>query len=230
MLFIGQLLKTAKRLIQFRLAGELDTQCGHTLSERIPARMFSKHDLIGTPADIFGTHDLVGVTLFQYTILMYPRLVSKCVSADDRLVWLHRETCDTGYQTTGSQNVGGIESAVAGEKILARSHGHYDLFKRGIPSPLAKSIDRTFNLPGASLNRGQGVRNRDTQVVMTMDREYYLIGVRDTVHQSCEHLAELLRHGVADRVGNVYGTRTRIDHGLKYSAKKILIRSTSIFC
>ena len=230
MFFIGQLFEAIERLIQFRVARELDAQSNHTFPECIPTRMFSKHNLIGAPADVLGTHDLVGITLFQHAILMYPGLVSECVSTNDRLVWLHRETCDTGNQTTGSKNVGGIEPAVTGEKILTGAHGHYDLLKGGVPGALAEPIDRTFNLPGPGLNRGQGIRNRDTQIVMTVHRKDYLIGVRNPVHQSCEHLAELLRHGVADCVGNVYGTRTSIDHGLKYSAKKILIRSTSIFC
>ncbi len=51
----------------------------------------------------------------------------------------------------------------------------------------------------------------------------------DSLPQHLDDLAEFRRHGVTDGIGNVHGSRARVDHGLYYLHQKIAIRPGGIF-
>ncbi len=97
-LAVGELLERGKGGVQLRFAFQRDRELGDPLLERIAAREFAQHDLVGAPADVLGPHDLVRVARLQHTVLMDAGRVRKCIRADHCLVRLHGKSGDTGDQ------------------------------------------------------------------------------------------------------------------------------------
>ena len=62
-----------------------------------------------------------------------------------------------------------------------------------------------------------------------MDAPHRLVRVWYTLAQLADELAELLRHGVADRVRNVDGSGALLDHRFQHAAKEVRIRARRIF-
>ena len=87
------------------------------------------------------------------------------------------------------------------EVLAARADDHRDLFERAVPRALADPVHGNLDLPGAVLDPGQRVRDRQTEVVVTVGRDHDVVGngLADGPHQ----LAELAGRRVAHRVRDV---------------------------
>ncbi len=73
--------------------------------------MFAQNKLVGAEADGFRFHDFIGHGIFQYTVLMNPRLMGKCVGTDNGLIGLYDNAGDHANQPTGWMDVLGINGS-----------------------------------------------------------------------------------------------------------------------
>ena len=89
--------------------------------------------------------------------------------------------------------------------VLAGLQGHHDLFQRGIARPLTQAVDSALDLPGSRRNGADGVGHRHAQIVMAVDGEDGLIGIRHLLSHIGDQLGHLAGHGIADGIGQVDG-------------------------
>jgi hypothetical protein len=101
------------------------------------------------------------------------------IGADHRLIGLDRESGDPGYQARAIHDLSGVKPGPTVEEVLTGSDRHHDLFEGGIASALTQTIDGALDLTGAVPHGRQRVGDRQTEVVMTVNREDRLVGVRD---------------------------------------------------
>ena len=155
-------------------------------------------------------------------------LVRECVRADDRLVGLHHESGDGGNQPRGADDVFGIDPGHEGQGVVAGAQRHHHLFQRRIAGPLAEPVDGAFDLSRARPDRGQRVGDGESQIVVTVGRKDRLVAVRHALEQHGDQRPELLRHRVADGVGNVDRRRPRLDRGLDTAAQEIMLGARAV--
>ncbi|MPN61984.1 hypothetical protein SDC9_209730 [bioreactor metagenome] len=88
-----------------------------------------------------------------------------------------------------------------------------DLFERRVPGAFAQPVHGAFDLARARINRGEGVRHGQAQIVVAVGGDDDPADVRGVLlnvyHQPCVFLG----HGIAHGVRNVDGSRSRVDHG-----------------
>ena len=72
-----------------------------------------------------------------------------------------------------------------------------------------------FDLPGAGADGGDTVCHAQTEVIVAMDADHGLVNVGDVVEDAGYEVVELLRGGVSNRVRDVYGAGTGVDHRLQ---------------
>ena len=72
----------------------------------------------------------------------------------------------------------GVDAGVVGQHVAAGLDRHDDLLERGVAGPLADAVDRAFDLPRAALDAGQRIGDRQAEIVVAMDGEDRLVGVR----------------------------------------------------
>ena len=73
----------------------------------------------------------------------------------------------------------------------------------------------------APLARGQAVRDGQAQIVVAVHGEDRLVRVRHALAQHLDRLVHLLRHGVADRIGDVDVVVAGLDRGFHAAAQEI---------
>ena len=141
----------------------------------------------------------------------------------------------TGSLGEPRQQLAGLEEqrrrrspVVYGSRSLPHAQRHHDLFERGVAGALADAVDRALDLPHAALNRRQAVGDRQPEVVVAVRAEDRLVGVRDALADVREELADLVGHGVADRVGQVDRRRAGGDHRLDDPAQEVAIAARRI--
>ena len=154
---------------------------------------------------------------------MDAELVGEGVLADDRLVVLDREGGDRRDQLRGAHQQRRVDIGVVGQHVAAGLDRHDDLFERRIARPLAEAVDGAFDLAGAADHAGERVGDRHAEIVMAMGREDHRAGIGHPLDQHADQGAELLRRGVADRVGDVDGRGPRLDRRLDHPAEEIVL-------
>ena len=96
--------------------------------------------------------------------------------------------------------------------VAARPQEHHDLLQRAVARPLADAVHGALHLAGAGEDAGVRVRDRETQVVVAVDRDPHLPETRNQVVQALEVALVLGGRRVADGVGDVHHRRALL-HG-----------------
>ena len=99
---------------------------------------------------------------------------------------------------------------------LARVQQHHDLLERGVAGPLADPVDRALDLARAGPQAGERVGHRQPQVVVAVDRQHHVAQIRHQLVQRAQKVGVLVRHRVADRVGDVDRGRALVDRDLAH--------------
>src|SRR5205085_8015859 len=79
---------------------------------------------------------------------------------------------------------------------------------------LTDPVDGALDLSCAGENAGERVRNGEAEVVVAVNRYDDVRELRHELVEPSEHLAILVRHRVADGVGNVDGGRSLLERDL----------------
>src|SRR3990172_5997176 len=101
-----------------------DSQLLQALPERAATAVLAEHQLVRLPPDILGTHDLVGLAALEHAVLVYPRLVSESIGADDRLVGLYGKSGDSRHQLGSRHDLRGVDMRITGKHVLPCTHAH----------------------------------------------------------------------------------------------------------
>ena len=105
---------------------------------------------------------------------------------------------------------GGPQPDVGG----ARVQQHHDLLERRVPGALADAVDRALDLARPRAHPGEGVRDGEPEVVVAVHRQHDVAQRGHQLVQARQPVAVLVRHRVADRVGDVDRARALLDrHG-----------------
>ncbi len=190
--------------------------------------MLAHHERGLADADALGRHDLVGLGILQHAVLVDAALVREGVPADDRLVVLHRERGDGRDALRGSRQHRGLDARRVRADVAAGLQRHDDLFQRRIAGALADAVDRALDLPGAGLDAGQRIGDREAEVVVAMDREHGLVGARHAVAHVAEHGRIFSRRRVTHRVGQVDRGRAGADRGFDAAAQIVERRAGGV--
>ena len=80
---------------------------------------------------------------------------------------------------------------------------HHQLFECGVAGTLADAVDGAFDLARAAVQRRDAVGNRETEVVVAVRAEDYLLAAADRRDDRLEVVADLVGRRVADGVRQV---------------------------
>ena len=151
------------------------------------SRVFTKHQFGIAPANGLRGHYFVRQAVFEHTILVDARFMSKGVRPDDSFIGLHGDTRQLTDQLAGRKKLLRTDtSADVPKGFWSGTESHDDFFHGRITRALTKAIDGYLNLSRASFNGGKSIGSAHTQVVVTMSAHDYLIDTRDTFQQITE--------------------------------------------
>src|SRR5262249_47609131 len=57
------------------------------------------------------------------------------------------------------------------QQVRSDLHDHHELFQRSVASAFSNAIDRTFDLSRSGANRGNRIRNSQSQIVVAMNAD-----------------------------------------------------------
>ena len=177
LLAVGQRLEAHEGVFEL-IAGELVAQLLELVHEGVPPGMLA-HDQRGLlHADVLGHHDLVGLRVLEHAVLVDAALMGEGVTADDRLVVLHRERGDGRDQLRRPRQHLGVDAGPERHHVVAHPHRHHHLFERGVAGALADAVDGALDLAGAGAHAGERIRHRHAEIVMAMHGKARLVGIR----------------------------------------------------
>ena len=93
---------------------------------------------------------------------------------------------------------------------------HHDLLERRVPGSLADPVDRAFPLSRARAHARERVGYREAEIVVTVRRQHDIPCAGNMVADAGDHRPILVRHRVADGVGNVERRRAGLDGCREY--------------
>src|SRR5580698_5326254 len=193
------------------------------------AGMLAEHERGLLQPDHFGPHDFVSGSVLQHAVLVDTTLVGKRITPDDRLVVLHRKRRRGRYQFRGRGEPCGVDLVPVREYVVAYIDRHHDLFERGIARAFADAVDGAFDLTRAAGDTGERVGDCHAEVVVAVDREHGLVGVRHPLDQRANEAGVFLWHGVTDGIGNIDRGGAGLDHGFHDAAQVIHLRARAVF-
>ena len=181
------------------------------------ARVLAEHELRAGRAHRFRPHDLVGEGVLQHAVLMDARLRGQrrwprrwpC-SARRRCP---RSTPGPGWSAPGGRD----DPGVVRQRLAPHVERHDDFLERGVAGPFADAVDRAFHLPRPGLNGRERVGDREAKVVVAVRRQRD--GVADTGPDPREHVRDVSRQRVADRVGQIDRRGAGLDRGCRHRHK-----------
>ena len=88
---------------------------------------------------------------------------------------------------------------------------HHDLLERRVAGALADAVDRALDLAGAGAHAGKRVGDREAEVVVAVHRQHDVVQRRHQLVEARQPGAVLVRHRVADGVGDVDRARALLD-------------------
>ncbi len=94
---------------------------------------------------------------------------------------------------------------VAGIPVVARLHHHDDLFERTVSRPLANAVDGALDLARSRFDRGQGIRHRQTEIVVAMNAHDR--GIAQRLNYAADDFGIFVGGGVTNGVRDVDGSR-----------------------
>ena len=165
--------------------------------------VLAEHDRVGVEADRRRVHDLVGRALLEHAVLVDAGLVGERVAAHDRLVRLHRVAGEARDEAAGARDLARVDAGREADVGGAGVQQHHDLLERRVARALADAVDRALDLARAGLQAGEGVGDGEAEVVVAVDRQHDVAQARHQVVEAAEEGAVLVRHRVADGVGDV---------------------------
>ena len=171
--------------------------------------------------DVLGPQDLVGRVVLEHAVLVDARLVREGVLAHHRLVARDRHAGDARDQARGRVEARGVDAGRDVEERRARLQRHHDLLERAVAGALADAVDGALDLARAGHHRGQAVGDRHAQVIVAVHREADAVDAAHVLAQVAEQLRELIRHGVADRIGNVDRGGAGVDRRLHHLREEL---------
>src|SRR5262249_43299693 len=115
------------------------------------------------------------------------------------------------------------------QKASAHLDRHDDFFQRGISRALSDAIDGALDLTRAVMNSGQGVRDRETEVVVAVHTQCDSIDARNPALNVAYQPAILIGHAVAYGVRNIDDRRAGLDDSIEYLAEVIDVRTPGVF-
>ncbi len=139
-------------------------------------------------------------------------LVRERVSSHHRLVWLDDVAGEAAHHAAGAGDLLGVDLAPqAADVVGAGAKDHRHLLERGVAGPFADAVDAAFDLPRPDVETGEGVGDREPEVVVAVHRERDLGERRAALVELQQVPLELVRHRVADGVRDVDGGRALVD-------------------
>ena len=220
LLAVGQRLHPREGILQL-VGAELVAHLLQLVDEGMASRMLAQHQRRLLEADHLRAHDLIGRGILEHAVLMDAALVRERIAADDGLVVLHRKRGRRRHDLRGAGQHRGVDLVPVGKLVVADVDRHHDFLERGVTRTLADAVDGAFHLTRAAGDSGQRIRHRHAEVVVAMDREHRLVGVRHPLHQGAHEVGVFLRNGVADGIRNVHRRRPGLDDRLDDAAQEI---------
>ena len=168
---------------------------------------------------------------------MYAGFVRKGVAPHNGFVRLNAEADDLREQLAGRINLASVDSRLKSEPIAAHVHSHHHLFERCIPGALADTVDGAFDLAGAGINRGETVRYREPEIVMTVDANRDVFSIAsDTLADGAYKSREFIGESIAYSVRHVENCRAfchrRVEHFaqiINVAARRVLSGKLDFF-
>jgi hypothetical protein len=142
-------------------------------------------------------------------------LVLERVAAHDGLVGLHAVAGQARDHPRRAGDLLGVDAGGEADVGLTRAQQHHDLLQRRVARALAEPVDRALDLPRARLQAGVGVGDGQPQVVVAVHRQDDVVQAGDELVQAAQEGGVLLRHRVADGVGDVDRGRALVERGLQ---------------
>ena len=133
-------------------------------------RVLAQHDRVRLEADLGGVHDLVGAPLLEDAVLVDPRLVREGIAPHHRLVRLDRITGEPRHHPARPGELPGVDGGVESVHVATGAEQHHDLLQRAVAGSLADPVHRALDLARAGEDTGIGVRDREAEVIVAMDR------------------------------------------------------------
>ena len=144
-----------------------------------------------------------------------PDSCAKALRPDDRLVGLHRvagQARDHAARCGRSPRV--TAPVCRPRRACAGVQQHDDLLQRGVAGPLADAVDRALDLAGPGLQAGERVGHGQPEVVVAVHRQHDVVQSGDELVEAAQERRVLVRHRVADGVGDVDRRRALVDRDL----------------
>ncbi len=111
---------------------------------------------------------------------------------------------------------------------LPRRDQHDDLLERGVAGTLADPVDSALHLPRTRQHAGDRVRDRQAEVVVAVDRQHDVAQTRHQLVQPAQEGRVLVRHRVADCVGDVDRGRALVDRDLQHLGRELDVRARRV--
>ena len=195
----------------------------------VTAAVLGQRKVGAAPADFAGIHDLVGFAHLEDAVLMDAGSVSEGILADDRLAPGDLQTAQAADQSGCLEDLlGGDPGGESGKDIGTGLDRHDHLLQGGITGALTDAVESPLDLPGPGLNGSQGVGDGHPEIVVAMDADDRLVYVSDMLAKVGDQVGVLLRHRVADGIGDVHRGRARLDRGLNDLRQELRLGARSI--
>ena len=125
------------------------------------------------------------------------------VAADDRLVGLHAVAGQAAHEAARAGDLARVDAGGQPDVGLPRVQQHHDLLQRRVARALAEAVDGALDLPRPGEHAGEGVRDGQAEVVVAVHRQRHVAQAGDELVHPRQERRVLLRHRVADRVGEI---------------------------
>eukprot|EP00913_Durusdinium_trenchii_P035355 g33085.t1 len=194
-----------------RFVGRFDSDLAKLMSDGTFAAVTAEHECDAVGTDPFGAVGEIGVGVLQQAILMNAGFAGENVAAADRLHGRHRDAGEIGDQFAQRGELGGVDLRGAAVLIFVQRQRHGDFFERGVPRPFADSVNGALHDIRPFGDAGEGVRDREPQIVVKVNRQQCLIDVGDVVLNVTDEVACFFRRQHADRIGKADRRRPGVD-------------------
>ena len=226
-------LKRAKAWFELLLV-ELQPGLDARARERVAAGVLAERER-HRQAELARIDDLVRRRVLQQPVLVDAGLVGERVRAHDRLVGRYRHAGEALDESRGPADLRGVDAGVRLQEVAAHAHRHHDLLERCVAGALADAVDGALELVDAGADRGEGVRDREPEVVVAVGRERDVLELGAQLADAQDERRVLGGQHVADRVGEVDRRRAGLDGGaadrgdeLRIGARGVLARELDL--
>ena len=190
--------------------------------------MLAQHEHRLRGADILGLHDLVGLGVLDHAVLMNPRLMSKSVGTNDRLVRGDGVTGAARDEFAGAAELRGVDTGLQSNLFAARAEHHHEFLERGVARAFADAVERALGLPRTGAETGERIGDRETKVVVAMHGDRHILRARRILDDTGNERTELVGHRIADGVGDIERGRAGPDDGGEHLVEKFRIAATGV--